>query len=163
MEAIRTTETLVNFHQTRWRNIPEHRTLYACCRENLKSRHVSVHQVWQGYRKRVTCHLLQAIQVQSQRSSLVSMYQNSYHLPITFRNNFFFHGCAPLFIISGHLPTSLLLMQHLIAISSVTALRQLHVKQMTDAWEFTFNLPLHKWHKEQLYNHHGQESSTHTD
>jgi hypothetical protein len=37
MEAASTSETLVNFYQTTWCNIPEDSHLHACHHENLKS------------------------------------------------------------------------------------------------------------------------------
>jgi hypothetical protein len=37
MEAASTSETLVNFYQTTWRNIPEDSHLHTRRRENLKS------------------------------------------------------------------------------------------------------------------------------
>jgi hypothetical protein len=37
MEAVRTSETLVNFYQTTWRYNPEDSHLCIHCRENLKS------------------------------------------------------------------------------------------------------------------------------
>jgi hypothetical protein len=37
MVAVRTFETLVNFYQTTWRNIPESSRLHVRRRENLKS------------------------------------------------------------------------------------------------------------------------------
>jgi hypothetical protein len=39
MEAVSTSETLANFYQTIWRNIPEESHLHTCCRENVKSHH----------------------------------------------------------------------------------------------------------------------------
>jgi hypothetical protein len=46
MKAVSTSETSVNFYQTRWRNIPEDSHLHTRRRKNLKTRlFVVIHQV----------------------------------------------------------------------------------------------------------------------
>jgi hypothetical protein len=46
MEAVRTSETLLNFYQTKRRNNPEDSQLHSHCRENLKSRRFRVLRDW---------------------------------------------------------------------------------------------------------------------